>query len=338
MNTTTYKIRFSVIGIVLGAVCIVPVAMGADLTIPKSWVADETLTATDLNGNFQAAKTAVDDNNARVTGNEADIGINDSRITAIETVNAKGDGSSLDAADGAPVDVLTANNAGIINISTSLGVGRTPIQKLSVEGDLFTTRGAKLGGTESGRSGLLELRNSVPWTYIINAYDQNNVLRFRVFNSGDVTVSGVVTAAGHVTVSDSRYKKNIATLEKPLEKLLNLRGVSFKWDSDKHAQFRNLPGTQVGFIAQEVNKVLPETVFKNEDGYLGVSYNAIVPLLVEAVKEQQQLIEELKKEVGSIEAIRTEMRALRQELSVIQAKNDDRHPVDGQRLSMINNK
>ncbi len=89
------------------------------------------------------------------------------------------------------------------------------------------------------------------------------------------------------------------------------------WDTDKHAQFKNLPGKQVGFIAQEVKNVLPETVFKNEDGYLAVSYNAIVPLLVEAVKAQQQVIKELTKEVGSVEQLRQDMHVLRQQLILL---------------------
>ena len=326
MNTTTYKIRFSIIWIVLGTVCAVPMAMGADLTIPKSWVADETLTATDLNGNFQAGKTAVDDNNAR--------------ITAIETVNARGDGSSLDAPDGDPVDALSVDNEGTVNIPGKLGVGRTPIQQFSVEGALYSTFGAKFGAptSEGSRGAFLGLRNTIPWASVISASNQDNLPLFNLSNSGNVTVAGSVTAASHITVSDSRYKKNIVSLETPLDTLIKLRGVTFEWDMDKHARFKNLPGKQVGFIAQEVKNVLPETVFKNKEGYLAVSYNAMIPLLVEAVKEQHQLIEELKKEMGSIEAIRTEMRALRQELSVIQTKNDDRHPVDGQRLSMINNK
>jgi len=311
MNVITNKIRFSVIGIVVSALCTVPVAMGGNLTIPKSWIAEETLTSADLNGNFQAIEAAVDDNSF-----------------------------SLDAADGSPVDALTVDNDGNVQVATTLSVLNAPTDsliQLAVTGSAHTTRGMKLGGTTGSRSGLLELRNTVPWSSVISATDQNNVQLFNLNNSGAVTVLGTVTAAGHATVSDSRYKRNIVTLENPLEKLLELRGVSFMWDTDKYTQFRSLPGKQVGFVAQEVKNVLPETVFENEDGYLAVSYNAIVPLLVEAVKEQQLVIKKLTKEVGSIELLREEMRELRQQISVIQAKNDNKHAVDKQRLSLINN-
>ena len=66
MNTTTYKIRFSIIGIILGAVCIAPMAMGADLTVTKTWVPDETLTASDLNTSFNETETAVNSKQDKV--------------------------------------------------------------------------------------------------------------------------------------------------------------------------------------------------------------------------------------------------------------------------------
>ena len=72
MNTTTNKIRVSVIGtVVLCTVFIVPVAMGGDLIIPKSWMNGETLTDVDLNGNFQAVEAEVDDNAADIANNTA---------------------------------------------------------------------------------------------------------------------------------------------------------------------------------------------------------------------------------------------------------------------------
>ena len=77
MNTITNKLRISIIGIVLNVLFIVPVAMGGDLTIPKSWVSGDTLTSTDLNSNFSAVEAAVDDN-------AADIVVNSDNITALE--------------------------------------------------------------------------------------------------------------------------------------------------------------------------------------------------------------------------------------------------------------
>lgn len=313
----TNNTNISFLGAVLLVGCLITSANAANLAVTKAFVDTEVLNAADLNGSFTEVEAAVNDNDARIT--------------------ASGDGSSLDAPDGAPVDAVSVDNDGNVNILLKLGINRTPIQELSVEGDIYSTRGAKLGDptNEGSRSALLELRNTIPWASVISATNQSGTALLNLSNAGNVTVTGNVTAAGHITVSDSRFKKNIVSLENPMDMVLKLRGVNFKWNTDTYERFNSLPGKQVGFIAQEVSKVLPEIVYKNEDGYLGVSYNAIIPLLVEAIKEQQQAIKDLKEEIGTLEAIRKDVRALRQQLNVIQAKNDDKQPVDEQRLSMI---
>jgi hypothetical protein len=104
--------------------------------------------------------------------------------------------------------------------------------------------------------------------------------------SGDFTASGNVTA-----YSDKTLKKDVITLENSLDKVLNLRGVSFtKIDSNKKG---------IGVIAQEVQEVLPEVVVENSDGILSVAYGNIVGVLIEAIKEQQKQIDELKSKIGN---------------------------------------
>ncbi len=72
---------------------------------------------------------------------------------------------------------------------------------------------------------------------------------------------------------------------------MQLRGVSFEWKNT------NEPGQRIGFVAQEFEKVLPQLVFTNPaDGYKGINYAETSAVLVEAMKEQQQAIEELKSE------------------------------------------
>ncbi len=319
MNNMKTKNDISILltGAVLLTAFIFTSVEAAPLAVTNFFVDGNVLTADELNTNFGDVEAAVNDNDTRI--------------------NASGDGSSLDAPDGNPIDAVSVDNDGNVNI-LKLGINRTPIQELSVEGDIYSTRGAKLGDptNEGSRSALLELRNTIPWASVISASNQSGTSLFNLNNSGNVTVLGTVTAAGHITVSDSRFKKNIVSLENPMDMVLKLRGVNFEWNTDTYERFNSLPGKQVGFIAQEVSKVLPETVFKNEDGFLGVSYSAIVPLLVEAIKEQQQAIKSLKEEIGTLEAIRKDVRTLRQQLNVIQAKNDGKRPVEKQRLSMIN--
>lgn len=112
--------------------------------------------------------------------------------------------------------------------------------------------------------------------------------------------NGVVIASSYTTSSDARYKTNIATLPDALGRILALRGVSFDWRRNEFPQqnFRN--GRQIGFIAQEVEKVLPELVHKNRDGYRSVDYTAVLPVLVEAVKQQQHEIDTMKTQVASV--------------------------------------
>ena len=93
--------------------------------------------------------------------------------------------------------------------------------------------------------------------------------------------------------SDIRKKKNIKKISKPLEKLKGINGYSFIWN--EKATKKKINTKDLGVIAQEVEKVLPTAIRKNEiDGYLSVEYTKLIPLLIECIKEQQKQIEELK--------------------------------------------
>ncbi|MFH2138616.1 MAG: tail fiber domain-containing protein [Candidatus Omnitrophota bacterium] len=97
--------------------------------------------------------------------------------------------------------------------------------------------------------------------------------------------------------SDERLKQNIKTIDNALEKVLKLRGVNFEWkDQENYAK-----GTQVGLIAQEVKEVVPEVVSKDGE-YYSLSGSNLVGILVEAIKEQNKLIEELRVEVNKLKA------------------------------------
>ena len=93
--------------------------------------------------------------------------------------------------------------------------------------------------------------------------------------------------------SDKRLKNNIKTIESPLEKLDKINGVEFDW-IPKEGIHEN-EGHDVGVIAQEVEKVIPEIVQTRDNGYKAVKYEKIVPLLIESIKELKAEIEELKK-------------------------------------------
>ena len=103
-------------------------------------------------------------------------------------------------------------------------------------------------------------------------------------------VNGNALADAHTTPSSRRWKTNIQTIENPLEKVKHLRGVTYDWkESGKH---------DIGLIAEEVGEVIPEIVAYEENGTdaKSVDYSRLVAVLIEAVKEQQKTIHELKKD------------------------------------------
>jgi hypothetical protein len=96
--------------------------------------------------------------------------------------------------------------------------------------------------------------------------------------------------------SDARLKEQIQTLTDAPDKLRALRGVSYLWRD------RRQPGKQLGFIAQEVEKVLPELVSTDDEGMKSVNYVAVVPLLVESLKAQDRRIDALERALAKREA------------------------------------
>lgn len=101
--------------------------------------------------------------------------------------------------------------------------------------------------------------------------------------------------------SDKRWKKNIETVDSALAKIEALRGVTYEWRTDEFENKHFSQGTQLGLIAQEVEAVVPEIVSTGDDGYKAVEYANLVALLIEAVKEQQQIINRQNEKIASLE-------------------------------------
>ena len=109
-------------------------------------------------------------------------------------------------------------------------------------------------------------------------------------SSGTFTVSGDVIAYG--SPSDVRLKENIKPIKSALDKISKLQGVTFDW-KNKSENILDIK-EDIGFIAQDVQKVLPELVRENKDGMLSMRHQGIAPILLEAIKELKAEIEELK--------------------------------------------
>jgi hypothetical protein len=96
-------------------------------------------------------------------------------------------------------------------------------------------------------------------------------------------------------LSDSRVKTNVVSMTEGLDKIDRIRPVTFDWIPTENVSDRE--GADFGFIAQELEEVLPEVVHTRGDGYKTVMYEKVVPVLVQAMKEQQAMIEALKAEI-----------------------------------------
>lgn len=121
--------------------------------------------------------------------------------------------------------------------------------------------------------------------------------------------------------SDLRLKKNVSQISGALNKVLNLKGVSFNWRNDEFPQFNFDNKTALGFVAQDMEKVFPELVRNESNGYKSVSYSNLAPVFVEAIKEQQEIISEqekiIKKLENKIEQLETSVEDMNEQIKLL---------------------
>jgi hypothetical protein len=129
--------------------------------------------------------------------------------------------------------------------------------------------------------------------YISNS-NTTEPLIYGEFDNKIVRINGMLTFP-----SDERLKKNIEPLKTSLDKIMNLKGVSYEWKDEKGFG----RGKYIGLIAQDVEAVFPELVRTDTKGYKSLSYEQIVPALVEAIKEQQATIRTLTERLSRLEKV-----------------------------------
>ncbi|MGA1823700.1 MAG: tail fiber domain-containing protein [bacterium] len=116
--------------------------------------------------------------------------------------------------------------------------------------------------------------------------------------------------SGSWSGSDKRWKQEIKPLEGSLYKVNQLQGVSYTWKADEFPDHGFASGEQIGLIAQEVEEIIPALVHTNDDGYKSVSYERLTAVLVEAIKEQQSEIEDLRSHSADLDAHNQELKRL----------------------------
>ncbi len=136
-------------------------------------------------------------------------------------------------------------------------------------------------------------------TAVMTLTRNNGYVGINTTNPGyNLEVGGDIAYWGGIyDISDERLKENIIAITGALPKLEQINGVYYNMKDKAQGVPR-----EVGVIAQDVEKVLPEAVSEGADGYKRVDYTKLVPLLIEAVKEQQTQIETLKQEVETLKS------------------------------------
>jgi len=135
--------------------------------------------------------------------------------------------------------------------------------------------------------------------YIDNG-NTSTPLIYGEFDNDLLRVNGTLEISSLAGPSDRRLKKEIAPIKNVLQKIQKLDGVSFQWRQDEFPDRWFAQGRQLGLIAQEVEKILPELVETDAKGYKSVEYIQLIPVLLEGLKEQQREINTLKESLKKL--------------------------------------
>jgi hypothetical protein len=207
------------------------------------------------------------------------VGIGSDSVTVLDAVSASrrlvvvgSDATTSNIGSTASITIsnsdTTTNNTAQINFAARTGANTSHFSSAIIN--------CKFGARTNGQypTGILTFATSTS----LNAAPS---VKMTLGSEGNLTVTGTITSN-----SDARLKTNVTTITGALDKVLALRGVMFD---------RIETGTrEMGQIAQEAEAIVPELVFTDENGIKSIAYANTVALLIEAIKEQQQQINELK--------------------------------------------
>lgn len=205
-------------------------------------------------------------------------------ISASANISASGTISSTLLSSSGHIQISASTPDGLTN-----GSGFRAVVMDTGSGRLYFT--GSYGGGGGGGDTVGDLDWHINASYLTSSV---KVGVKRVPSLYDFEVQGTMAATADVIAymsSDKRLKDNIKPIENPIDKIKQIGGYTFDWN-DKQDIYK---GSDFGVIAQEIEKVLPSLVQDREDGYKGVKYDKIVSLLIEAIKDQQKQIDELKK-------------------------------------------
>jgi hypothetical protein len=263
----------------------------------------------------------------------------DLHITADDDLMLKPDDDIYISRDGYSSWAIFDNSAARLGLGTT-----TPSSTLDVNGDVSIDGDISFG---SGGNRYLSLPdrtmslviggrwnvlNSAPYNiyFVTNGASNMGTIKMTISgSSGNVGigttspgsyklyVNGTTYSSGGYLGSDLRYKSGIRPIAGALNMISMLGGKRFVWKQDEYPDKNFENGEHFGLIAQEVNEVLPELVKSDSEGYLAVSYTELIPVMIEAIKEQEVQITALSETIAMQQK---ELDALKQTLNTILAE------------------
>lgn len=213
-----------------------------------------------------------------------------------------------------------ADNAQVASYATSAGSANTAVSA----GSANTANSVSWFGIANVPSGFADdTDNTGSWVESASVAYSNKNIGIDTSNPGAfnfaINGSAAKTGGGSWSVfSDARLKHNIAPMTGTLDRLLQLRGYTFEYNTEAVANRLALPGNQIGLIAQEVQRVFPDWVETDAEGYLFVTERATTALMVEALRdlrnEKNKELDDAKAEItrlrGQVDVMAFELRNL----------------------------
>lgn len=173
---------------------------------------------------------------------------------------------------------LAATDAGSIVVQGGYTIGTSCPSPGATGGNIIISSGLASG---TGSNGTIQLMNGNVGIGTAAPTQKLHVV-------GNICYTGSIAAC-----SDLRYKTNISPIRNSLDKIMLLQGVTYNWRQSAFTELNFSDSRQIGFIAQDLEKVFPEMVFTDDRGYKSIDYSRLTPVLVETIKEQQKQINDI---------------------------------------------
>ena len=211
-----------------------------------------------------------------------------STTASAQSSTAMGRSTTASGTNSTAMGYLTTASA---TSSTAMGAGTTASDFASVVIGQYNDSGSSVTNNATAF-------NTANTAFVIGngtgAGDKSDA--FKVMFNGDTTVSNDLTVSGDVNISsDARLKSNIVSLGSTLSKLLLIDGKSYTMNKSGEEK--------IGILAQDIQEVFPELVSKDDNEMLSVNYQGLVPVLINALKEQDKIIRSQELRLSKIEEV-----------------------------------